>query len=283
MTKNFLIGLARGVAIFVTVALLLCAALFFIFPLPGHIPVLMYHFIVSKEATETNGNVISADTFKKQMNYLKHFGFHVITLEEYDAIRSGLRQPQGKQVVLTFDDGSVSVPEKALPILSSMNFPATLFLISENLKSGDYGSIKTDAARQLAKNNPLISYGAHSRTHPFLSQISDDDVIKEVVDSKTELESMLGMPIQYFAYPYGDFDERSLNAAKKAGYRLAFTTSPKKLRNFKLSDYCVPRVKITESASDPFVFWIKVSGIYESYKLLRHRRYQKKLSQETTL
>lgn len=267
--------LIRGIIALFFVLLALGAVVFFIFPLPGQIPVLMYHFIGSEEVAETNGNVISKNTFEKQMNFLKRFGYRVITIKDFDETLSGSRKPAGREIVITFDDGNTSVKDEAIPITNKLNFPVTLFLISQNLKSGTYGSMKTAEVIQLAQN-PLIYLGAHSRTHPFLSQISDGEVNNEVIGSKAELESMLNKPMIYFAYPYGDFDQRSMIAAQKAGYRLAFTTSPKKLNAVKSGDYCIPRVKITESASNPIIFWIKVSGIYESYKLWRHHLYQKK-------
>lgn len=257
-----------------SVLVLLASIIFFTFPLPGQIPVLMYHFIGSKEAAESYGNVVTENTLIKQMRFLKRFGYHPISIEDYDAIRTGTKKARGKEIVLTFDDGNTSVAEKAMPILNSFHYPVTLFLISENLKTGNYGSMKTADVLTLGKN-PLVSLGAHSRSHPFLSQIQDDQVISEIQGSKSDLELMLSRPIRYFAYPYGDFDERSMAAAQNSGYSMAFTTSPKRLKKFVQNSYSIPRVKISENASNPFIFWIKISGIYECFKLWRHERYYK--------
>jgi len=265
---RFLLGLFVGVIlIFVTA--------FIVFPLPGQIPILMYHFIGSAEEAKTTGNVVTLETFQKQISFLKRFGYHVISIEDYDAIISGVKKPRGREIVITFDDGNVSVPKFAVPVLTQARFPATLFLISQYLSSGTYGSMNVDSALDLAKN-PLIHLQAHSRTHPFLSQISDAAVPQEIAGSKSELEKSLHSQVNYFAYPYGDFDQRSMDAAKTAGFRLAFTTSPKKLKGFNPGPYCITRIKITENDSNLFVFWFKITDLYETFKMWRHQLYQKK-------
>jgi len=37
------------------------------------------------------------------------------------------------------------------------------------------------------------------------------------------LEDKLGVDIKSFCYPYGDYDERVMDAVKDAGYKLAFS------------------------------------------------------------
>ena len=225
--------------------------LFYTLPLPGQIPILMYHFIGSEDDAEGSRNFVTLETFQKQMVFLKKMHYRVISLDEFSGIYNGQKKATGREVVLTFDDGNPSVFNLAWPILKRYGFPSTQFLISEGLKYGTYGSIAIDKLDKI-QADPLITWAAHSRTHPFLSQLSDAELESEIAGSKSDLETELKVPIRYFAYPYGAFDDRALHEAEKAGFDLAFTTSPKKLNDARLGKYCLTRIKISESSENTF-------------------------------
>jgi peptidoglycan/xylan/chitin deacetylase (PgdA/CDA1 family) len=65
--------------------------------------------------------------------------------------------------------------------------------------------------------------GSHTRTHPRLSQIGDDEIKAELTGSRSECEEKMGGPCTSIAYPYSDYDERAVRAARDAGYRFAVT------------------------------------------------------------
>lgn len=258
-----------GLASFFVVLGLMATVVFFILPLPGQIPVLMYHFIGTSEDAAQSGNFVTLETFEKQMNFLKMLQYRVISLDDFYAIKRGLRKPHGREVVITFDDGNPTAFKLALPVLKKHGFPSTHFLISSGLETGSYGSIAFEEIQDLI-HEPLIIWGAHSRTHPVLSELSDADLESEIRGSKQELESRFQIPFHYFAYPFGDFDERALRLIEKNNFYLAFTTSPKKLKNIQRNKYCLTRVKISENSKNLALFWLKLSGLYEAYKLWRH-------------
>ena len=58
----------------------------------------------------------------------------------------------------------------------------------------------------------------------------EEKLSQEVQGSKTELETMTGEAIYYFAYPSGDVNKHVIQSVQDAGYHLAFTTSPKRLQ-----------------------------------------------------
>ena len=69
--------------------------------------------------------------------------------------------------------------------------------------------------------------GSHSRRHPILSRLPEDEAVAEVVESKARLEAEIGRPVTAFAYPNGkaaDFTPDLKAAIAKAGYRVALTT-----------------------------------------------------------
>ena len=66
--------------------------------------------------------------------------------------------------------------------------------------------------------------GSHTRSHPRLSQVADDaELADELEGSKRVCEERLGHPCDSIAYPYGDHDERVVEAAGRAGYRYGLT------------------------------------------------------------
>ena len=75
-----------------------------------------------------------------------------------------------------------------------------------------------------------MEIGAHTRTHPILSNLSDSDAVSEIVGSKNDLEDICGDPVEFFAYPNGqpgqDFEYRHAQMARSAGFNAAFTTYP---------------------------------------------------------
>lgn len=72
--------------------------------------------------------------------------------------------------------------------------------------------------------------GGHSRNHPILSRCTPAEALDEIGGCKEELEGILRQPVTQFAYPNGrpgcDFREEHVFAVRRAGYRLAVTTSP---------------------------------------------------------
>ena len=53
-----------------------------------------------------------------------------------------------------------------------------------------------------------------------------EDMEKETSGAKQLLEKSLGHPVSYFAYPFGQYDERVRSVAKKAGFRLMLSSDP---------------------------------------------------------
>jgi peptidoglycan/xylan/chitin deacetylase (PgdA/CDA1 family) len=244
---------------------------FWIFPLPGHIPVLMYHFTGTEQDAAIEKNYVSQQNLEHQMAMLKKFGFRVISVKEYEAIRAGRQKPRGREAVITFDDGHFSFESLALPVFKKYRYPVTLFLISDWLKRGtkETGSMTPELIKELDAENPWIDLGSHTLTHPVLPELSEEAMRKEVIQSKKNLEAEFGIPMDYFAYPIGAFDERTIQAVKDAGYRLAFTTGPNKLNGGSETDYSLTRIKMSAESDNPFVFWFKLSGLYHFFKIER--------------
>ena len=190
-------------------------------------------------------------------------------VEDMEKIMRGERKARGREIAVTFDDGHISFKNDAYPILQKYKFPVTLFVVSEQVESGALDRMNVSMIKDLLQNS-WIDVESHTVTHRVLADATDAEIKTELVDSKNKLESLFERPVDYLSYPTGNIDERAPDQAKKAGYRLAFVTSYKKLKNMPEGPYTIPREKISRTSDNPLQFWVKLSGIYRSFKRLRH-------------
>jgi peptidoglycan/xylan/chitin deacetylase (PgdA/CDA1 family) len=65
---------------------------------------------------------------------------------------------------------------------------------------------------------------SHTISHPSLPKLEPEALQRELTASRAILEAKLARPVTALAYPFGDFTEREVEAAQRAGYRLAFST-----------------------------------------------------------
>ncbi len=164
------------------------------------------------------------EDFARQLDVLARRGYRGVALRALfdDRAERGVRR-----AVLTFDDGYAGVLSRALPLLRSHGFGATVFVVSGRLGGvndwdgetpGD-ALLAVDEVRALAAAG--IEIGSHGATHRALPGLPDADLRAEVEGSKAALEAVTGAPVVSFCYPYGAFDERSVEAVRAAGYRAA--------------------------------------------------------------
>lgn len=80
--------------------------------------------------------------------------------------------------------------------------------------------------RELADNGWTIA--SHGCSHRVMDRLSEADLNEEMHQSRSVLQQELGQPLPttVLAYPNGNFNEAVIQAARKAGYDLAFTTEP---------------------------------------------------------
>jgi peptidoglycan/xylan/chitin deacetylase (PgdA/CDA1 family) len=81
-----------------------------------------------------------------------------------------------------------------------------------------------DEIREMSRHN--IYFGAHTKTHPVLSNLSSERAKSEIVGSKTEIENYIQTAVTTFAYPFGkegDFTEENVSQIQDCGLKLACT------------------------------------------------------------
>jgi peptidoglycan/xylan/chitin deacetylase (PgdA/CDA1 family) len=200
---------------------------------PGTSVVLLYHRIgPMKLSSHVAGQYVSPSVLGWGIDGLRRKSWQCVSLAECIEIGRGGRSGPTDHFAVTFDDGYLSIYERACPMLRERNMTATVYVVVDSLgginewdrRAGDQEEKMMSAAqaRELADNG--FEIGSHTLTHPHLPRLDDEQLAHEIADSKHKLEDLIGREVTSFSYPYGDFDSRVLNAAIAAGYENAAST-----------------------------------------------------------
>lgn len=232
------------------------------------IPILMYHNIGQPpEGAKLRGLYVRTGAFARQMWLLRLMGFKGLSMSAAMPYLRG--EKKGRVAVITFDDGYRDTLEQALPVLNSVGFSATCYVVSGRTGGhNDWDAAALNVTKELMSNEQVKAWqaagmevGAHSRTHPRLSKCTDEELQNELAGSKADLEALTGAPVTQFCYPYGDFDARVAEAARKAGYSAATTTQRGRARP---GDDAMRLRRILVSGSNMLhLFMIKLLTVYE--------------------
>lgn len=196
-------------------------------------PILLYHSVDSSSAG-AGPYVMSSKRFESHMKWIRRLGYRPITLEHLIQCRRENRFPAPRSVVITFDDGYADNYICAYPILSRLDMPAMIFLVSRCVGQVNQWSqrgalscrpiMDWSQAREMARNG--VRFGAHSRTHPRLTDVSPDRAFDEIAGSRADIERQLGGAVTTFAYPYGLHDPAVRGMVERAGFAAGCTVDP---------------------------------------------------------
>lgn len=197
------------------------------------VPVLMYHEITDNK-TPGDQTRISLLRFEEQIDWLAENHYNSLTIDEFIAFMQGASVPD-KSVVLTFDDGWKSQLQ-ILPILKRHGFKAAFFVFPGKGIEDPYGDYLSWEELQGISNDPDFEVQAHSMTHPWDKDSNlvtwvegntpgkdHSDAEYELKQSRFILEQRLGVPVKYFAWPAGYFNETLVRIATETGYQAMFT------------------------------------------------------------
>ena len=190
----------------------------------ARVPILMYHDVLEEKEVFFD---VTVEELKEHFSRIKAEGLTPITFDQLiHHLRTGTALPP-KPVLLTFDDGYEGHYTHVYPLLKEYEYPAVFSLFTGKLDGEVAGrsTVTWEQAQEMAAD-PLITIASHSVTHPAdLRQVTDEVLRHEVLTSKARLEEKLGIPIRYFTYPAGYYDDRVAEAVKAAGYEAALTMS----------------------------------------------------------
>ena len=181
---------------------------------PSRIVFLMYHELelAGRKLCQSEPGyvryILPLETFRSQMTWMKKSGLRGLSVGE------ALRYPAEPSVCITFDDGCETDLIAAVPVLRESGFNATFYLTAGFL--GTPGYLSASQVGELDAQGFQI--GCHSMTHPYLSDLPEPELKREVLDAKLQIENTVGHPIEHFSCPGGRYDQRTLQMARRAGF-----------------------------------------------------------------
>lgn len=174
----------------------------------ANIPIFMYHWIKDDTGDYPYPeNMVKIDELKKQMEYLKENNYDVIFTSEINKV-----QHYKKPVVLTFDDGWQDVYNIAFPYAKELNMKINMYVITDFVGTPGYCTL--EQLKEM-KESGLVEIDSHTLSHPYLAQLSEEQVKKELEESKAYLKENLGIESLVICYPSGSQNTMVQNVAKE--------------------------------------------------------------------
>jgi glycosyltransferase involved in cell wall biosynthesis/peptidoglycan/xylan/chitin deacetylase (PgdA/CDA1 family)/SAM-dependent methyltransferase len=113
--------------------------------------------------------------------------------------------------------------------------------------------LSANEIRDLASRG-LVNIGAHTVTHPVLSSLPIDAQRREIVQSKSDLEAILGRPVTSFSYPFGsapDYTAETMAIVREAGFSSACSTR-KSAMGDRPDLFQLPRLQVEDWDGEEF-------------------------------
>jgi peptidoglycan/xylan/chitin deacetylase (PgdA/CDA1 family) len=233
------------------------------------LPVLMYHRVVDQPPASTRFNLhVTQEDLEKQLLLLKRWGFETITFQDLLT-----RKVPPKSIILTFDDGYEDNYHYLFPLLQKHQMKAVLYVLGDRKRTHNFWDIpkgepeaallKGGQMRKMADSG-LVEFGAHSLSHPRLTELSPKEMEREITVAKKDLEEELQKPVISFAYPYGVLNEEIKKTTVEAGYTfgIAVASGPTRFGEDLMEIrrvHMFPRTSTVE-------YFKKTSGFYLRYR-----------------
>jgi GT2 family glycosyltransferase/peptidoglycan/xylan/chitin deacetylase (PgdA/CDA1 family) len=253
-------GMSRVIKLLISIAFLVLIKMrnmvcsLFCMPYCGTVAILCYHGIPQRKQEQ----------FRNQMDMLKRL-CQPLTID--------FNLPLGRKkhfVVVTFDDGFQNVFKYALPELKKRGIPSTVFIQTGGLEERpawikdsmheNYDELIVSRAELKNASSDLLLIGSHTVRHGQLTHLSEQQARRELIDSKSDLENLVGYEIKFLAFPHGKFDRQILEWSREAGYQRVFSSLPA-LRIASKNDFLFGRV-IASPMDWDIEFRLKLLGAY---------------------
>ena len=233
------------------------------------IPILTYHQIdaAPPQGSPFRSLVVSPQNFSRQMALLKLLGYQGVSMPALQPYWTGERV--GKVVGITFDDGYLNNLTFALPVLQRYGFSATCYAVSQRLGQTNVWDAGLGIAQTPLMAMPQLrewvaggqDVGAHTRHHVHLPQLKAAACRTEVTLCKLELEAGLGIAVNHFCYPYGEYAAEHVSLVQEAGFSTATTTQRSRCHTAE-DLWQLPRAPVVRSTSLA-ALWLKIASTYE--------------------
>jgi peptidoglycan/xylan/chitin deacetylase (PgdA/CDA1 family) len=191
------------------------------------VPILCYHQVRDwreKDSKQAKDYIIPEERFKEHIKMLADSGYQTVLPDQLMAyLTTGAPLPE-KPVMLTFDDTSLGQFTVAAPELEKYGFKGVFFIMTVSLGRPNYMS--KAQVKELSDRGHVI--GSHTWDHQNVKKYEAKDWVTQVEKPSKQLQEITGMPVQYFAYPFGLWNPEAIPELKQRGMAAAFQLAGKR-------------------------------------------------------
>lgn len=167
---------------------------------------------------------------EKHIQIVKESGFEIWTVKDLEDYVYGRKKPLKDAVVFTVDDGYRSVYDSAYKIFKKHNIPFCVFIQVGAVGYPDY--LTWEMIAEMIKDG--VEFANHSFSHldfpSLLSKMNEEQMVeyfkKDLEKAQQVFREKTGKTMIYYAYPYGHYTQKMIDALKQEGFVLGFTQNP---------------------------------------------------------
>ncbi len=133
--------------------------------------------------------------------------------------------PEGKKKAFTLSyDDAHNHDIRLVEMFNKYNVKATFHLNAGILdeKNDETTFIRKDEVKSLYQGHEV---SCHGYSHPYFSQLPKPQVFSELYKDKKTLEELVSYPVRGMSYPYGEYTQDVLDAAKVLGLEYSRTVN----------------------------------------------------------
>jgi peptidoglycan/xylan/chitin deacetylase (PgdA/CDA1 family) len=192
-----------------------------------NIPALLYHRIDTRWDVGVTWSTLAQ--FKSHLQRLQKAGWNTVALPSASDICQVCQTPQNtsdRLCYLIFDDGYEGICKYAFPILRDLGFSASVFIPTgfighlntwdHNLLGRRFRHLDRSMLEELSSAGWMI--GSHGVTHRYFGDLCGSDLKSEMMQSRRQLEDIIGKPVEWISFPFGRHSRRIIEAAQEAGF-----------------------------------------------------------------
>jgi peptidoglycan/xylan/chitin deacetylase (PgdA/CDA1 family) len=186
------------------------------------LPILNFHHIGTAPAgvsATTRTYYISPDKFEAIVLDMISAGYKFVFVSEaIDLLEQGIRLPENVASI-SFDDGNANYYTNAWPVLQKHGVKSSVYIMTG---VGGENYLSDEQIKELFTTE-LVEFGSHTIYHPKLTKIAPDERMKELEQSKEELDELLNTDVDVIAYPFGLYNDDVKKLASALGYDAGLT------------------------------------------------------------
>jgi peptidoglycan/xylan/chitin deacetylase (PgdA/CDA1 family) len=185
----------------------------------------MYHVIAAPPSgAPFPGLYVEPQEFAAQMQALETAGWRPVTLDQLQAFWTrGARLPAGRPIVITFDNGYRSQYVNALPVLRRLGWVADENIQLSGLPPSQGGLTDAQVRGLIGAGWELDTQGI---SHADLITLTASELHDQVATARQILRRRYGVPVNWFCYPSGHYDDTVIAAVRAAGFVGSTTVVP---------------------------------------------------------